>query len=372
MKIAFCLEHYFLYGGLQRDFLKIATLCYERGHQIDVFTMNWQGEQPAGWNIYPLGRLGLQNHVCSYRFSQELKKYLNKNTYDKVVGFNKTPDLDFYFAADPCYKALTHKTKSFWHYLSPRYKMYNALEERVLTNSKTKIFCLTHQQVESFEKYYPGAEKKIILLPPGIDRAHCAKDDAEKIRTDFREKLGRTENDFILLMLGSGFKAKGLDRALRSLASLKKKHNVYLYVLGEGPITIFKRLAKKLGIESRVYFMNGQKNVSEWLQTADLLIHPAYLELAGHVLIEAIVAGLGVVTTDVCGYAEYVKRAQSGIVLPSPFSQSELNKILEAILNSKLLRAKWRQNGISFGQENQLYNMHEKVVEILEESYYKK
>lgn len=372
MRIAFCIEHYFLYGGLQRDFFKIATLCYERGHQIDVFTMDWQYEQPAGWTIYQLGRLGLQNHVHSYKFSQQLKKYLNKKSYDIVVGFNKTPNLDFYFAGDPCYKELIHKTKSFWNYLNPRYKMYSSLEEKVLNNSKTKIFCLTPQQAESFEKYYPGSRKKIILLPPGVEKTRCANHDAEKIRADFRKKLGRTEKDFILLALGSGFKSKGLDRTLRAIASLKTKKNIYLYVLGEGPISTFKRCAKKLGIEQHVYFMNGQNNVPEWLQTADLLIHPAYVELAGHVLIESIVAGLGVITTDVCGYAEYIKQAKSGIVLHSPFSQTQLNKTLEVILNNKSLRDIWRKNGIHFGRTNQLYDMHEKAVEILEKSYLKK
>jgi hypothetical protein len=43
-----------------------------------------------------------------------------------------------------------------------------------------------------------------------------------------------------------------------------------------------------------------------FLLGADLLIHPAYNENTGTVLLEAVVAGLPVLTTAVCGYAHYI------------------------------------------------------------------
>ena len=46
MRLAFCLFAYRPYGGLQRDFYRIAQLCAERGHCIDVFTKEWQGKKP--------------------------------------------------------------------------------------------------------------------------------------------------------------------------------------------------------------------------------------------------------------------------------------------------------------------------------------
>ena len=48
MQLAFCLYKYFPYGGLQRDFLRIALVCQARGHAIRVYTLDWQGELPAG------------------------------------------------------------------------------------------------------------------------------------------------------------------------------------------------------------------------------------------------------------------------------------------------------------------------------------
>jgi UDP-glucose:(heptosyl)LPS alpha-1,3-glucosyltransferase len=46
MKLGFLLFDYFPYGGLQRDCLKIARLCAQRGHDVTLFTRTWQGERP--------------------------------------------------------------------------------------------------------------------------------------------------------------------------------------------------------------------------------------------------------------------------------------------------------------------------------------
>ena len=47
MRLAFCLFRYFPYGGLQRDFVRIAQACRARGHSIDVYTLRWEGETLA-------------------------------------------------------------------------------------------------------------------------------------------------------------------------------------------------------------------------------------------------------------------------------------------------------------------------------------
>ena len=44
MKLALCLYKYFPYGGLQRDFLRILKECQSRGHEVSVYTSEWQGE----------------------------------------------------------------------------------------------------------------------------------------------------------------------------------------------------------------------------------------------------------------------------------------------------------------------------------------
>ncbi|MCD3114053.1 glycosyltransferase family 1 protein, partial [Salmonella enterica subsp. enterica serovar Enteritidis] len=46
MRVAFCLYKYFPFGGLQRDFMRIAQTVAARGHQVRVYTQSWEGESP--------------------------------------------------------------------------------------------------------------------------------------------------------------------------------------------------------------------------------------------------------------------------------------------------------------------------------------
>ena len=51
MQLAFVFYKYFPFGGLQRDFMRIALECQARGHAIRVYTPIWEGEVPAGFDV---------------------------------------------------------------------------------------------------------------------------------------------------------------------------------------------------------------------------------------------------------------------------------------------------------------------------------
>jgi UDP-glucose:(heptosyl)LPS alpha-1,3-glucosyltransferase len=99
------------------------------------------------------------------------------------------------------------------------------------------------------------------------------------------------------------------------------------------------------------------------MQGADILLHPSVHESAGMVLLEAIVAGLPVLTTANCGYAFHVERAEAGIVCPEPFEQSRLNAALVYMLEGD--RSAWTLHGIQYGQQHNLYSMPEAAAAIL-------
>ena len=46
MIVAFCLYKYFPFGGLQRDFMRIASTVATRGHHVRVYTQSWEGDCP--------------------------------------------------------------------------------------------------------------------------------------------------------------------------------------------------------------------------------------------------------------------------------------------------------------------------------------
>lgn len=104
MQLAFVLYKYFPFGGLQRDFMRIALECQKRGHQIRVYTLIWEGDIPPGFEVLVAPVKALFNHRRNEKLSAWMAADLAKRPVDRLVGFNKMPGLDVYYAADGCFE----------------------------------------------------------------------------------------------------------------------------------------------------------------------------------------------------------------------------------------------------------------------------
>lgn len=368
MKLAFCLFKYFPYGGLQRDFIHIAQACQNRGHSILVCTMSWQGDVPQGFEVSLIPVRGWTNHRRCRSFSTKVTEYLKKDTHDLVIGFNKMEGLDVYYAADPCYEARATEEKSFIYRTGGRYRTYLALEKAVFDlSSKTHILLISGKEKAKYIKYYGTADERFHDLPPGISRDRVIADDAGKIRRNTRNELGVGDDGILLLMVASGFKTKGLDRTLLAFAGLPDslRRRTKLIVIGHGKARPFENMAKRLNVGERLFFLGGRNDVPRFMTASDLLVHPAYSENAGTVLIEAMAAGLPVLVTDICGYAFHVEKAGAGLLIPSPYDQRTFNGLLRQMITSPE-RETWKRNGIDYVSINDFFSRPEKAADIIE------
>jgi len=367
MKLAFCLFKYFPFGGMQRDFLRIARECRARGHEVHVYTMSWDGEIEPDFHIHFIDVAGKQNHVRMQSFVKQLQLILKQEKYDRVIGFNKMPGLDWYYAADVCYQKRAHEKHHLLYRLLPRYKQLVALEQAVFAHdAKTHILAISPFTQAEFQGYYHTPASRFHLLPPGIAPDRLASANAAEIRANVRAQYQLAEQDVLLLMVGSGFKTKGVDRAIRALAALPTdlRTRSRLFVIGQDNAKKFEHLASQLMVADRVSFLGGRSDVTNFFLAADVLVHPAYHENTGTVLLEALAAGLPVMTTDVCGYAHYIKEAKAGDVLPSPFVQANFDKALEAILRSD--HKALGHNGYIFAKTADIYSMPTRAVDLIE------
>ncbi len=370
MKLAFCLFKYFPFGGLQRDFRRIAAACVARGHQVDAYTMEWQGEGPEDMRLFLLPPRAMSNHARCAEFASTLGKRVAAEGYDAVVGFNKIPGLDVYFAADPCFESKVRDKHGFLYRLGRRYRTYAALERAVFApEAGTDILLISEVEKPNFIHHYGTPQARFHFLPPGIDRAHIAPSDAETIRDSVRRQLGLGEDENLILMVGSGFKTKGLDRSLRALAALpgNLREKTRLFVVGQGKVRPFVRLAGQLGVEDRLEMLGGRNDVPQLMLAADLLLHPSYYENTGTVLVEALASGLPVLATGICGYAHYVRESGAGRLVPSPFRQERLNQLLEQMLTSPE-RSAWKGRALAYAAGADLFSLPDRAAVIIEQA----
>jgi UDP-glucose:(heptosyl)LPS alpha-1,3-glucosyltransferase len=372
VKLAFALYKYFPFGGLQRDFFRIAQECHSRGHDIRVYAFAWQGDIPDWLELQLIPKKGLSSQAKNKYFTAQVKSHIAKNPVDVLVGFNKMPNLDVYYAADGCYEHRVTELYGKVYRMGSRYKHFHSYENAVFgEQSNTEILMISDLQKPIFQNFYHTQSERLHMLPPGIARDRIAPENADEIRADFRREFNVAGDEKILLMVGSGFKTKGVDRSVNAWARLPiaLRNKTRLFVIGQDNPKSILRQVKKLGLRGQFTVFAGRDDVPRFLLGSDLLLHPARHENTGTVLVESLVAGLPVLATDVCGYAHYIQDADMGAVLASPFSEAMLERNMQVLLEQDLSQWDlWRERGKQFSQSTDVYGMPEvaaeKIIEV--------
>lgn len=368
MQLAFILYKYFPFGGLQRDFMRIALECQQRGHQIRVYTLIWEGDVPPGFEVLVAPVKALFNHRRNEKLYAWIQADLAKRPVDRVVGFNKMPGLDVYYAADGCFEDKAQNLRHSMYRCFGRYRHFAEYERAVFAkDAKTEILMISEVQQPLFIKHYDTPLERFHLLLPGIAQDRRAPPNAAEIREGFRQEFNLADDDLLLVQIGSGFKTKGVDRSLKALAALpaELKKRTRLLVIGQDDPKVFQLQSATLGLGNNVQFLKGRSDITRFLLGADLLIHPAYNENTGTVLLEALVAGLPVLVSKVCGYAHYIAEADSGLVLDEPFEQAQLNEYLSRMLTDTAQRTAWSRNGLAFAETADLYSMPQCAADVI-------
>jgi len=119
----------------------------------------------------------------------------------------------------------------------------------------------------------------------------------------------------VLLAVTRLTRQKGVDVAVRALPLLPE--DTVLVVLSEGPERpALEKLARDLGVGHRVFLPGRVPDVAAWLERAALLVHPARWEGFGLAVLEAMLAGLPVVASNVSSLPELVVDGETGLLVP--------------------------------------------------------
>jgi UDP-glucose:(heptosyl)LPS alpha-1,3-glucosyltransferase len=367
--LAFVIERYFEFGGLQRDMRRFARACASSGHNVTIFTSIWDGAADDTVKVEFVDFRAWSNHRTIRNIERFVHSLRQKNEFDCITGFNRVGGLDVYFMGDPCLKARLRKGHRNWLSLLPRYRTYLQMEAAVFgPESDTDILLLSPAELANIRDIYKTDPARLHPMPPGIDRERITRNPLQdRARRDFRRDLGLTENDLMILTIGSGFRTKGIDRAIKAIGALsgRLKESCKYIVVGKGKQRTFQKIAQLAGIGSRIAFTGGRTDIGNFYYAADLLLHPARTESAGAALLEAMIAGLPVLVTENCGYAHYVAEAKAGQLCPEPFEQTQLNRILEEILTNEQDRIQYARNGRDYCETADIYSMTEKAVDVI-------
>lgn len=301
-------------GGLERHALRLAEALLARGHAVTLYTTE-AGSTPHGATVALIERRGLSNQGRLTAFARDLGAAA-KGRHDVIVGFQKMAGLDTLFCCDWCF---ADRHISFFMRFMPRYRMMADLEAACFgPRAKTSLLMLAEPQAEAYRRSYPGCADRMVVLPPTLDARRMVAGIDPEARLAARRALGLTEEQTAWFWLGLQPRVKGLDRAIEALA---RAPDARLLACGTDPTKRLARecmaLARRLGCADRVTMPGslGEEDLRRHFLAADVLIHPARLDVTGTVIVEALGAGLPVIVTDNCGYAPHVAASGAGIVV---------------------------------------------------------
>lgn len=161
--------------------------------------------------------------------------------------------------------------------------------------------------------------RRVDVIYNGIPIERFDRSFSPEERADARREMGLEADDLALIQVARLDFLKDHPTALRTLHRLTDRlPSARLVLVGEGPEEpAIRALIAELGLEERIRMLGLRKDVPRLLAGADVAVLTSISEGIPLTLIEAMAAGLPVVSTNVGGAAEVVVDRQTGLLAPS-------------------------------------------------------
>ncbi len=188
-----------------------------------------------------------------------------------------------------------------------------------------------------------GAEKeKIFVIPNGIDVRKFSQTFSDEEKLKARQSLEIDDKDKIIITTSRLVYKNAVDVLILSFKYLVEtyKHlNLKLVIVGSGnQESKLKKIADELNIKNNIIFIGELSNdkIPLYLAMSDVYCRPSRSEGQGISFLEAMCAGLPVVTTPVGGIVDFIKEGETGLLADVDNPKSLADKIYALLIDSKL------------------------------------
>lgn len=285
--------------------------------------------------IKPLGYFNLSSMYWYYRFFKREK-------FDTVCDFNAN------FAGLPMFltkvvgtkKRITFYRQSSHHFNTSKLKLaYTNLMNHLVYWNSTAIYSNSEAAFQFFFKEEYKKDTRFKVIKNGVNiQEYLALENYSK--SSIRAKLELPLDKFIIGHTGRFAEAKNhyflLDVASKLIA---KDKTIYIVLIGNETEKLVPYI-NKLNISENVRVLGFKKNIPEYLRAFDLFFFPSITEGQPNALIEAMVAGLPVVASNISSILEcFPKNSEHILIDPNNVNQA-FEMIQEAMknLNKSILK----------------------------------
>lgn len=156
------------------------------------------------------------------------------------------------------------------------------------------------------------------------------------------------KNQKFIVEIGRELLSRGFDFEINLLGDGQNKEAV-------------QRAVDQNGLEDYIILHGNVDNVEEWLWKCDIYLHTAFYEPFGLVFLEAMAAGLPIVTMDGKGNRDIIQNGKNGYIIEVEDEKVFADKILK-IMTEKNLYNTLSSNGVNFAQRFNIVDSTDSLI----------
>jgi glycosyltransferase involved in cell wall biosynthesis len=324
----------FLKGGAEKQALILTKLLVDKG--MDVFLVNWYGEKVDQRNLKFINDNTFRYFPMSGSFLRKLKNFRKILRQEKINIIISYLTLSNFVSGIS--KISNRRVKSIGGIRNEKLPYYKFLFEKLIHNYLNDATVFNNFSAKSkFEKrgFNP---KKVYVIQNAIETAG--------LQFETRNSNG----EIIIVTVGRFVKQKDYATALKAFSALvtrNKEKNFKYYIVGYGPLeNCVKTQAENLNIKEKIEFFINPPDVQGILKKSDIFLSTSLFEGVSNSIMEAMVAGLPVVATDVGDNSYLIKDGHNGFIVPCKDVNTIVQK-LEYLSGSEDTRNEFGKNSLS-------------------------
>ena len=251
--------------------------------------------------------------IANRKAYKQLKELINGSFFDLIHCHTPTVSMLTRLAAKKARKngsIVMYTCHGFhFHKASPKmnWLLYYPIE-KWLSKYCDFLVTINHEDYNRAKTFNCKNVRYIPGVGVDIEKISNTKIDKDK----YKESIGVPKDKILLLSIGELIDRKNHKVIIKALGKLQNS-NIYYAICGKGPLeSKLKKMAIKEGISERVLFLGFRKDIPELCNAADISAFPSKIEGLGLAGIEAMAAGVPLVSSNVHGILDYVIDGETG------------------------------------------------------------
>ena len=317
-------------GGIARVVHDLSKRLIKDGHEVTVVTYRDNADVPEYENDKGVNVYRVDNYIIHPNNFIDWILQLNFNLVSKATEIiNKEGGFDVIHAHDWLVANAAKALKNA--YGIPVVATIHATEagrnsgihddtqryindtEWMLTYEASEVIVNSNYMKNELQRLYALPYEKINVIPNGINLSNFTGIERDY---DFRRQYAM-DNEKIILYVGRLVYEKGIQHLIAAMPKvLSNYHDAKLIIAGRGGMMDqLRQEASNLGLNNKIYFTGylDSKQVQKMYKCADVAVFPSTYEPFGIVALEAMLAGVPTVVSDVGGLDEIVTHGVDGM-----------------------------------------------------------